>query len=119
MQGDLTASVAEFRAFVAEAEAAHDPIWKVTGLQGLGFALAYQGEATAARAAAEAAIEVAAEFGEDVLGLGFSALGERPSPPATPPRPKTQSRRHGSISASAGNRNNHLRPQCRSRTGRR
>jgi predicted ATPase/class 3 adenylate cyclase/DNA-binding CsgD family transcriptional regulator len=75
MQGDLTAAVAEFRAFVAEAEAAHDPILKVTGLQGLGFALAYQGEATAAQGAAKAAIEVAAEFGEYVLGLGFSALG--------------------------------------------
>jgi DNA-binding CsgD family transcriptional regulator len=75
MQGDLTASVAEFHAFLADAETAHDPIWKVTGLQGLGFALAYRGEATAAQAAAEAAIEVAAEFGEYVLGLGFSALG--------------------------------------------
>lgn len=75
MQGDLTASAAEFRALIAEAETTHDPIWKVTGLQGLGFALAYQGEATAAQAAAEAAIEVAAEFGEYVQGLGFSASG--------------------------------------------
>ena len=75
MQGDLTGAVAEFRALVAEAEAAHDPIWKVAGLQGLGFGLAYQGEATAAQAAAEAAIEVGADFGEYVLGLGFSALG--------------------------------------------
>jgi predicted ATPase/class 3 adenylate cyclase/DNA-binding CsgD family transcriptional regulator len=74
MQGDLTGAVAQFRAGVAEAEAAHDPIWKVTGLQGLGFALAYHGEATAAQAAAEAAIEAAAEFGEFMLGLGYSAL---------------------------------------------
>jgi predicted ATPase/class 3 adenylate cyclase/DNA-binding CsgD family transcriptional regulator len=74
MQGDLIGAVAQFRAFVAEAEAAHDPIWKVTGLQGLGFALAYHGEATAAQAAAEAAIEAAAEFGEFMLGLGYSAL---------------------------------------------
>jgi len=74
MQGDLIGAVAQFRAFVAEAEATHDPIWKVTGLQGLGFALAYHGEATAAQAAAEAAIEAAAEFGEFMLGLGYSAL---------------------------------------------
>jgi predicted ATPase/class 3 adenylate cyclase/DNA-binding CsgD family transcriptional regulator len=74
MQGDLTGAVAQFRALAAEAEAAHDPIWKVAGLQGLGFALAYQGAATQAQAASEAAIEAAAQFGEYVLGFGYSAL---------------------------------------------
>jgi tetratricopeptide (TPR) repeat protein len=74
MQGDLAGAVAHFRALVAEADTAHDPIWKVAGLQGLGFALAYQGAATAAQAAADAAIEDAAEFGEYVLGLGYSTL---------------------------------------------
>lgn len=75
MRGDLTGAVSQFRAGVGEADAAHDPIWKVAGLQGLGFALAYQGEATAAQAVAEAAIEAAAELGEFMLGCGYSALG--------------------------------------------
>jgi predicted ATPase/DNA-binding CsgD family transcriptional regulator len=74
MQGDLSASVAEFRAVLAEARAFRDPIWTVVALQGLGFALAYQGAAAEARSAAEEAIEVGAEFGEFVLGLGHSAL---------------------------------------------
>jgi predicted ATPase/class 3 adenylate cyclase/DNA-binding CsgD family transcriptional regulator len=74
MEGDLAAAVAQFGTVVAEAEAAHDVIWRVAGLQGMGYALAYQGEASAASAAADAALEAAAEFGEFLLGLGYSAL---------------------------------------------
>jgi tetratricopeptide (TPR) repeat protein len=35
MQGDLRGSVDQFSAGIAESEEAHDPIWKVAGLQGL------------------------------------------------------------------------------------
>ncbi len=74
MQGELDAAVAHFRAAVAEAEAAHDSIWTVGALQGLGFALAWRGEAAAARAAAETAVALAADLGEFMLGVGTAAL---------------------------------------------
>ncbi|OKH84247.1 hypothetical protein EB75_05530 [Mycobacterium sp. ST-F2] len=74
MQGNLTEAVAQFRIGVADAKEAHDPIWTIAGLQGLGFALAFQGEAAEARSAAEAALAVGAEFGDFILGLGYSTL---------------------------------------------
>ena len=46
-----------------EAEAAHDEIWRVDSLVGLGIVLAYQGDYAAARAAADAAVEATAELG--------------------------------------------------------
>jgi DNA-binding CsgD family transcriptional regulator len=46
-----------------EAEAAHDEIWRVDSLVGLGIALAHQGDYAAARAAAQAAVEATAELG--------------------------------------------------------
>lgn len=74
MHGDLAEAVVQFRLGVADAKEAHDPIWTVAGLQGLGFALAYQGAAADAQSAAEDAIAVGAEFGEFIVGLGYSAL---------------------------------------------
>ena len=74
MHGDLAEAVAQFRIGIADAKEAHDPIWTIAGLQGLGFALAFQGEAADARSAAEAAIAVGGEFGEFILGLGYSTL---------------------------------------------
>jgi predicted ATPase/class 3 adenylate cyclase/DNA-binding CsgD family transcriptional regulator len=74
MQGDLAAAVAQFGAMVAEAEAAHDAIHKANSLQGLGFALAWRGETSAARAAADAALEAGAELGALYAGVGYSAL---------------------------------------------
>ena len=74
MQGELDAAVRNFRAAVAEAEAAHDPIWTVGALQGVAIALAWHGEAAAARAAAETAVELAADLGEFMLGVGTAAL---------------------------------------------
>jgi predicted ATPase/class 3 adenylate cyclase/DNA-binding CsgD family transcriptional regulator len=74
MQGDLDGAVAQFGAVVAEADAAHDAVWKVAGLQGLAFSLSYQGGAKAARAAADAAIDAATELGEFVLGIACTAL---------------------------------------------
>ena len=40
----------------------------------MGYALAYQGEARAARAAAEAALEAGAELGEMFVGMGYLVL---------------------------------------------
>ncbi len=62
-QGDLAGAVAQFAAVADEAEAAHDEIWRVDSLVGLGVALAYQGDTAAARAAADAAVEATAELG--------------------------------------------------------
>jgi hypothetical protein len=56
------------------ADAAHADILKPASLQGLGYALACQGEVKAARTAAEAALEAAAELGEYFLGFGYSVL---------------------------------------------
>ena len=64
VQGDLTGGIEQLREVVAEAEADHDGISRVTALLILPQALAYQGDASAARAAAEGAIESAAELGE-------------------------------------------------------
>lgn len=58
---------------VDEAEASQEVLHKANSLQGLAFALAYQGELSAARAAADAALE-AAELGEYFAGMGYSAL---------------------------------------------
>jgi DNA-binding CsgD family transcriptional regulator len=74
MEGDLAGAVTQFGAVVAEAEAAHDAFVKVNSLQGLGFALAYQGEVSAARAAADAVLKADAELGEYFRGLGYSVV---------------------------------------------
>jgi predicted ATPase/class 3 adenylate cyclase/DNA-binding CsgD family transcriptional regulator len=72
--GELADAVVEFSALSATAEAAHDDLFKPGNFQGLSLALGYQGEVTAARAAAEAAIEAAAEMGEFMPGMGYTAL---------------------------------------------
>jgi predicted ATPase/class 3 adenylate cyclase/DNA-binding CsgD family transcriptional regulator len=74
MQGDLIGAATLFRAAITEAAATRDAIWRAAGLQGLSFALLYQGATADAKAAAEEGIEATAEFGEFVLGLGHSAL---------------------------------------------
>jgi predicted ATPase/class 3 adenylate cyclase/DNA-binding CsgD family transcriptional regulator len=77
--GDLAGAAAQLGEVAAEAEAAHDEMFRVTGLLGQSFVLAGQGEAAAARAAAEAILEGGpglggryAAFGH--LGSGFAAL---------------------------------------------
>ncbi len=57
-QGDLAGAVAQFREVAAEAEAAHDHVFRGDSLAYLGVALAQQGDADAARAAADAAVEL-------------------------------------------------------------
>ncbi len=75
MQGELAEAVAQFGGLVAEAESAHDLILRSTAHQGLSYALACQGEVSAARRAAEVALECAAELGEMFIGTGYMALG--------------------------------------------
>ena len=58
----------------AEAEAAHDEIFRADSLAYQGVALAYQGDTAAARAAVDAAVEAAAEFGGLKASLAYSAL---------------------------------------------
>ncbi len=57
-----------------EAEAAHDEIWRADSLANQGIALAYQGDTAAARAAADAAVEAAAELGGMEAGVAYAAL---------------------------------------------
>ena len=81
--GDLAGSAAQLGEVAAEAEAAHDEIWRVTSLGGRSIALGRQGEATAARAAAEAILEGGAglggrwaSFGHVVCGFAALAAGD-------------------------------------------
>ncbi len=73
-QGDLAGAAAQFGEVAAEAEAAHDEIWRVGSLPIQGAALAYQGDTGAARAAADAAVEAAAEMGGLVAGTAYAGL---------------------------------------------
>jgi predicted ATPase/class 3 adenylate cyclase/DNA-binding CsgD family transcriptional regulator len=74
MQGDLAGAVAQFAELVADAEAAHDGIYQALSLAGQGIALAWQGDTDAARAAADAAVEAAAELGGVAAGNAYFAL---------------------------------------------
>jgi predicted ATPase/class 3 adenylate cyclase/DNA-binding CsgD family transcriptional regulator len=74
-QGDQPGAVAQFRELVAEAEAAHDEFWRVGALAGQSFALAWQGDTAAARAAAHASLESASELGGISAGNAYAALG--------------------------------------------
>jgi predicted ATPase/class 3 adenylate cyclase/DNA-binding CsgD family transcriptional regulator len=73
-QGDLVGAAAQFGELVAEAKAAHDGILESASLAYLGATLAFQGDTGAARAAADAAIEAAAELGGLYAGTGYAAL---------------------------------------------
>jgi DNA-binding CsgD family transcriptional regulator len=73
-QGDLGGAAAQFGELVAEAQAAHDVLIEVQSLAYQGIVLAYQGDTAAARAAADAAIEAAAELGGFYAAMGYAAL---------------------------------------------
>jgi predicted ATPase/class 3 adenylate cyclase/DNA-binding CsgD family transcriptional regulator len=73
-KGDLAGAVAQFAAVAAEAEAAHDEVWRADSLVLRGIALAYQGDIAAARAAADAAVEATAELGGIKAAAAHSAL---------------------------------------------
>ncbi len=73
-QGDLIGALTQFRAVAAEAQAAHDGILEAGSLAHQGTVLALQGETDAARAAADASLESASEFGGLAASLGYFAL---------------------------------------------
>ena len=74
MQGDLAGAVAQFAELVVEAEAVHDGFYQALSLSAQGIALAWQGDVGAARAAADAAVEAAAELGGIATGNAYLAL---------------------------------------------
>src|ERR1700733_4000096 len=74
-RGDLAGAVAQLGEVAAEAEEAHDEIYRVTSLGGQSLALAFQGEAAAAQAAAEAALDGAAELGGRFAVVTHAAMG--------------------------------------------
>jgi hypothetical protein len=75
MQGDLAAAVAQSREIVAEAEADGDTFGKLLALSAQVHALAYQGNTSTARAAAESAIEAASGLGDVTVALAYCMLG--------------------------------------------
>jgi predicted ATPase/class 3 adenylate cyclase/DNA-binding CsgD family transcriptional regulator len=74
-RGDLAGAVAQLGEVAAEAEEAHDEIYRVTSLGGQSLALAHQGEAAAARAVAEAALKGGAELGGRFVVVTHAAVG--------------------------------------------
>jgi hypothetical protein len=73
-QGDLVGAAAQFGELVAEAKAAHDGLVEVNSLAYHSAVLTFQGHTAAARAAADAAIEAAAELGGFFAGMGYAVL---------------------------------------------
>jgi predicted ATPase/class 3 adenylate cyclase/DNA-binding CsgD family transcriptional regulator len=74
IEGDLAGAAAQFAELVAEAKAAHDGLIEANSLAEQGVVLAWQGDTGAARAAADAAIQAAAEVGGIFAVLGHGAL---------------------------------------------
>jgi predicted ATPase/DNA-binding CsgD family transcriptional regulator len=73
-QGNIREAATEFRRLAAECEAAHDDMFRIASLLSQGHVLAYCGDTSAARDAAVAAVEGAADFGEFNLGFAYAAL---------------------------------------------
>jgi len=73
-QGDVAEAIALSRGLVVESEAAHDELWRMTSLLNLGHMLAYAGDTSEARAAANAALDAAADLGEFNQGFAYAAL---------------------------------------------
>jgi DNA-binding CsgD family transcriptional regulator/tetratricopeptide (TPR) repeat protein len=73
-EGDLAGAIALLRELLAETEADHDVMLRVSVLLTLGHAEAYHGDTDAARAAADAAVDAAAGLGDFYVGAGNTAL---------------------------------------------
>ena len=74
-QGDLAGAAAEFGALAAEAGTAHDGIIEANSLAGQCYALAWQGDTSAAGAKADAALQSASELGAVYVGVANMAVG--------------------------------------------
>jgi predicted ATPase/class 3 adenylate cyclase/DNA-binding CsgD family transcriptional regulator len=73
-QGDTADAVARFSEAAADAEANHDAFVKPAALSGLGMALAYRGEVSAARAVAFKVQDAAIDVSDYLAGLGHIVL---------------------------------------------
>ena len=73
-RGDLRGATAQFGELVAESEAAHDEVWRMSSLVSLGHMLAYSGDIAGARAAASAAVDAAGDLGPFNQGFAYAAL---------------------------------------------
>ncbi|BBY06124.1 helix-turn-helix transcriptional regulator [Mycobacterium noviomagense] len=73
-QGELASAATQLADLLADARAAHDGLMELQCLGGQGVVLALQGEVAAARAAAEAAVNAAAEVGGAYAAYGYAAL---------------------------------------------
>ena len=74
MEGNVIGAVAQFQSLIAECDADHDEFLRPIAQSFLGFALVYQGEVDAARAAADASIESGSGMGEYFGGSGNAAV---------------------------------------------
>lgn len=75
MFGDLQGAEDELTDLLADADAAGDLLTRFNTLMAQSFVLGWRGKTTAALAAAEMAIESAAELGAAIEGLGYLTLG--------------------------------------------
>lgn len=75
MRGELQGAADELGDLLAEADAAGDLLTRFNALMAQSFVLGRHGNTTAALAAAETAVEFAAELGAAIEGLGYLALG--------------------------------------------
>ena len=74
IQGELAGALAQLREAAAVAETNHDVVGRAAMLFCQGQVLAYQGDTTAARAAADTAIEAAADIGGFLEGFTHAGL---------------------------------------------
>ena len=75
VSGDLTRAATEFDEVLAEVEAVNDLAWRYASLHAQIFLRAYQGDVLAARAVAEAALDIAAELTGYYPGISYGGLG--------------------------------------------
>ncbi len=75
MHGDLRGAAAQFSEVAADADGADDTIGAVLALMGLGYALAYRGDISAARSAADGAIAALGELPGIAERGAYAALG--------------------------------------------
>lgn len=74
MTGDFAGAVAQLREVIAEADAAHDGVWKITALFMQTLTLAFLGDVGAARESATSAIDVAEDLGGFYPGIAHAGL---------------------------------------------
>jgi predicted ATPase/class 3 adenylate cyclase/DNA-binding CsgD family transcriptional regulator len=74
MKGDLLEAVAQFRAVTADADAAHDVLFRWGSRLALANALAFRGDTNAARAAANASLAAASDLWPYNEGFSYAVL---------------------------------------------